>query len=285
LPAVADVLNASLRACVAFITQVAVDGVPAAPAGADPWPATGWWLDARMLGVVPVARPEAFQWGGYWIARMHVDDAPADDDLHVVMAGTPSGVVHVPLDRLPDPAARIVAGWVIARPALVSLERGGRLAGVVAGLFLSPASGEPMEWRSSLTLVAGVGVEGDRYAAGLGRFSTPGRLGQELTLIEAEALEEAAAEHGVHLAPADTRRNVLTRGIDLNGLVGQRFTVGDVELVGRRLAEPCSHLQVTAPPGTLRALVHRGGLRAEIVSGGRIAVGEEIRSGPAGEPR
>ena len=280
-----DVAARSLRACVASIADVAIEDVPGAPPGAEAPGAISWWLDARLLGIVPVARPEAFQWGGFWIARTHVDGAQAVDDVHVVMAGTPSGVVHVPTGELPGPQARIVAGWVIARPALVSLERGGRRSGVVTGLFRSAATGQPMEWRSKLDLVAGVGIEGDRYAVGLGRFSTPGRLGQDVTLIEAEALEEVAGEHGVLLEPGETRRNVLTRGIDLNGLVGQRFSIGGAVLLGRRLAEPCSHLQLTSPPGTLRALVHRGGLRAEIVVGGAITVGDQVRSGADDGPR
>ncbi len=264
----------TLRACVASIIEVAIDDVPE-QAGS-----IAWWLDARLLGFVPVAAPETFQWGGFWIARLHVDGTPDDDDVHVVMAGTPSGVVEVPIGATVASGARIIAGLVIARPALVSLERGGRLSGVVSGLFLSSATGNPMEWRGQLELVAGVGVVGDRYAVGRGRFSTPGRLGQDVTLIEAEALEEAAREHGVFLEPAETRRNVVTRGIDLNGLVGQRFAIGDgVLLHGHRLAEPCSHLQLSTPPGALRALVHRGGLRAEIIVGG------VVRSGDAVEPR
>jgi len=109
------------------------------------------------------------------------------------------------------------------------------------------------------------GVVGDRYDKA-----------RDLTLIEAEALEGLLDDTGVELSPAEVRRQVLTRGIRLNDLVGERFTVGEVECVGQELCEPCNHLQGLTYPGVLRGLVHRGGLRADIVSGGRIAVGDEV---------
>ncbi len=99
----------------------------------------------------------------------------------------------------------------------------------------------------------------------------------DLTLITAEALEALWTETGIHLGPHDSRRNVLTRGIDLNALVGCRFTIGGVEAEGVEPAEPCTKLQrLTEEPGVLRGLVHRGGLRANIVSGGRFAVGDSL---------
>ena len=113
------------------------------------------------------------------------------------------------------------------------------------------------------------GVVGDRYSES-----------RDLTLIEAEALEGLRADTGIELSAAEVRRQVLTRGIRLNDLVGQRFTVGDVECVGQELCEPCNHLQGLTRQGVLRGLVHRGGLRADIVSGGRIAVGDAVA--PAG---
>jgi MOSC domain-containing protein YiiM len=109
------------------------------------------------------------------------------------------------------------------------------------------------------------GVVGDRYAES-----------RDLTLIEAEALEGLLADTGIELSAAAVRRQVLTRGIRLNDLVGERFTVGGVECVGQELCEPCNHLQGMTQNGVLRGLVHRGGLRADIVSGGRIAVGDEV---------
>jgi MOSC domain-containing protein YiiM len=109
------------------------------------------------------------------------------------------------------------------------------------------------------------GVVGDRYSQA-----------RDLTLIEAEALEGLREDTGIELSAAECRRQVLTRGIRLNDLVGERFTVGGVECVGQELCEPCNHLQGLTREGVLRGLVHRGGLRADIVSGGRIAVGDEV---------
>jgi MOSC domain-containing protein YiiM len=113
--------------------------------------------------------------------------------------------------------------------------------------------------------VTGRGLVGDRY----------GDAG-DITLIEAEALEGLRADTGIELSHEESRRQVLTRGVDLNELVGKRFTVGSVELEGAELCEPCNHLQSLTKQGVLRGLVHRGGLRADIVSAGRIAVGDQI---------
>lgn len=109
------------------------------------------------------------------------------------------------------------------------------------------------------------GVRGDRY---FGR--------RNLTLIEAEALEGLLEDTGIELSPAESRRQVLTRGVALNDLVGKRFRVGEVECVGEEWCEPCNHLQSLTRPGVMRGLVHRAGLRADIVRGGRIAVGDEV---------
>jgi MOSC domain-containing protein YiiM len=117
--------------------------------------------------------------------------------------------------------------------------------------------------------VAGRGLEGDRYALGRGTFGGPGP-GYQLTLVEAEVLDE------IDLPWGEARRNVVTRGVALNALVGRRFRVGPVECVGRRLAEPCAHLERLARPGLLRPLVHRGGLRADVLVGGRIRLGDEV---------
>jgi MOSC domain-containing protein YiiM len=111
------------------------------------------------------------------------------------------------------------------------------------------------------------GMVGDRYSKA-----------RNITLIEAEALEGLLADTGIELSPAAVRRQVLTRGIRLNDLVGVRFRVGDVECVGEEWCEPCNHLQGLTEPGVLRGLVHRAGLRADIVQAGRIAIGDEVVS-------
>jgi MOSC domain-containing protein YiiM len=123
---------------------------------------------------------------------------------------------------------------------------------------------------------AGRGLEGDRYFDQRGTFSDEFDRGHDLTLVESEALDELQLPSGP-VTPADARRNVITRGIDLNALVGRRFTVGGVECFGQRLCEPCAHLErVNEKPGTLRALVHRGGLRADVISDGEIRVADPI---------
>jgi MOSC domain-containing protein YiiM len=122
---------------------------------------------------------------------------------------------------------------------------------------------------------AGRGLEGDRYCDGRGTFSNRYAVGIDLTLIEAEVLDRLALPSG-SLAPEEARRNVVTRGIDLNGLVGRRFAIGAVECLGQRLCEPCAHLQRLTEPDTLRALVHRGGLRADVLTDGVVRVGDEI---------
>jgi MOSC domain-containing protein YiiM len=124
------------------------------------------------------------------------------------------------------------------------------------------------------TAVAGSGLEGDRYAARAGTFSlnsAPGS-GHQITLVDAELLDAAG------VSASEARRNVVTRGIDLDALIGRRFAIGEVELAGRRRCEPCAHLERIARPGVLRDLVHRGGLRADVLVGGEIAVGDEIRA-------
>jgi len=140
----------------------------------------------------------------------------------------------------------------------------GGVAGSVEQIHVAAVESELPEPVDAVEVTAD-GVVGDRYGES-----------RDLTLIEAEALEGLREDTGIEVSPAEVRRQVLTRGVRLNDLVGERFTVGEVECVGQELCEPCSHLQGLTYPGVLRGLVHRGGLRADIVSGGRIAVGDEV---------
>jgi MOSC domain-containing protein YiiM len=133
-----------------------------------------------------------------------------------------------------------------------------------------------------VSAVAGRGLEGDRYFAGVGTFSANPGDGRELTLIEAEALEALQAEHGIALDAGQTGRNIVTRGVALNELVGRHFEVGPVACVGRRLCDPCRTLERRTVQGVLRGLAGRGGLRADIVVGGEIAVGDVVEAPPAG---
>jgi MOSC domain-containing protein YiiM len=126
---------------------------------------------------------------------------------------------------------------------------------------------------SSVRAVAGHGLEGDRYF-----FADGAGSGEALTLIEAEAIED------VGLTGAKSRRQVVVRGGGLNDLVGKRFRVGDVECEGIELCEPCLHLQKLTRPGIIKDLIHRGGLRADILSGGTISIGDKVLEELSPEP-
>jgi len=141
--------------------------------------------------------------------------------------------------------------------------------GRVEAILIAPEHGERPHPVDSATAVAGKGLEGNRY------FDT-GRPEQELTLIEAEQLERVAAEHGLQIDPAATGRNVVTRGVDLNALVGRRFRVGALECRGIELCEPCRTMESRTAPGAIKALVHRAGLNAAILVGGEIRPGDGV---------
>jgi hypothetical protein len=226
------------------------------------------WLAERNLGLVPIAQAAEFQWPGRWLARVR----SADGDHAVVMFGAPSGPLFDPAGSLTG-GGTIEEGWLLApldlRLATDQPYGADARPGRVAGLLVAPEAEAPLAPVESAVAVAGRGLEGDRYGAGRGTFSGPGR-GYQLTLIEAETLDELG------LPWEQARRNVVTRGASLNPLVGRRFRIGAVECVGRRLAEPCSHLEKLSRPGLLRPLVHRGGLRADILVGGAIGMGDEV---------
>jgi len=151
------------------------------------------------------------------------------------------------------------------------------MTGRVEGVFIAAKGAELPRAVEGATAVPGRGLEGDRYFEAAGTFSQQEGTGRDLTLIESEALGGLLEQTGIALGPAAARRNVLTAGVSLNELVGKRFLVGEVECIGRRLCDPCDHLQKLTEPGVLRGLVDRGGLRADIVGGGRIAVGDELQ--------
>jgi MOSC domain-containing protein YiiM len=149
-------------------------------------------------------------------------------------------------------------------------------SGFVEAIHIASAAAEPTRSVESVRAVAGVGLEGDRYAVGLGHYADD-RVSRDLTLIEAEVIENLAQEAGIELAAGETRRNLTTRGVELNDLVGRRFWVGEVLCEGTRLCEPCQYLTDLTGKPLLRSLVHRGGLRADIVRGGVIARGDPVR--------
>ena len=143
------------------------------------------------------------------------------------------------------------------------------MPGLVEAIHISAENGVLPEPVDSVA-VSDEGMEGDRY---FGRG--------DITLVEVEALEGLREDTGIELSPAEVRRQVLTRGVRLNDLLGKRFRVGEVEAVGVEWCEPCNHLQSITYPGVLKGLVHRGGLRADVVSAGRIAVGDEVTDAAA----
>jgi MOSC domain-containing protein YiiM len=152
-------------------------------------------------------------------------------------------------------------------------------SGTIEGIFIGQQARQLPDSVETAHAVPGRGLEGDRYFYDAGTFSVNGRggdKGRDLTLIEAEALEGLAADDGIELTPAESRRNVLTRGVRLNDLVGRRFKIGEVECLGTRLCDPCADLQKVTKPGVLKGLVDRGGLRADIVTDGEIGVGDEL---------
>jgi hypothetical protein len=147
--------------------------------------------------------------------------------------------------------------------------------GVVRAIHVAPEQGAPVEARDAVTAAADAGLRGDRYFEEMGTFAD--REGSDLTLIEREALDAVEADYDIALEPGVHRRNVTTGGIALNHLVGERFRVGEAVCVGTELCEPCSYLERHLErEGIREALVHRGGLRARIVEGGTVAVGDTV---------
>ena len=145
------------------------------------------------------------------------------------------------------------------------------MPGRVEGIFVTPEHGELPEPVESVRALAGRGLEGNRYF-----HDEAAPPGVALTLIAAEAVEALEREHGISLEARATRRNVVTRGIDVNELVGKRFRVGDVECEGVELCEPCAHLQSMTKDGVIKGLAHRGGLNADILGDGEISVGDAV---------
>ena len=285
----ASPLARGLAACLSSVTEVPLTDLPdlgAAPAH-HVLGACRSWLAGRGSGLVPIHDPRSFQWAGWWFAVVDGSDSPLADgpqrQVAVLAFGTPPGVVLSPQD--PTLVGRATAELEISSayavasldPVLPQEVAGPELRGTVELLAVAPAAEAPMQLVEQARALAGRGLEGDRYAAGAGTFSPRGahKPGYELTLIAAEVVEELTARDA-HLEFTSTRRNVLTRGIDVNALVGRDFTIGDVRCRGLRLAEPCAHLERIAGPGLLRPLIHRGGVRVDILDDGTVHTGSTI---------
>lgn len=166
----------------------------------------------------------------------------------------------------------------------IAVDKGYRkiMTGTVDSIYIAPASKVPMRQVSSVRAVLGKGLEGDRYSVAIGTFSDQPGPSREVTLIEIEAIEAVNRDHQTALTPAESRRNILTRGIRLNDLVNREFRVGGAILKGIRLCEPCSHLESLTGKELLSPLVHRGGLRAQVIQEGFIQAGDMIEELPSG---
>lgn len=148
--------------------------------------------------------------------------------------------------------------------------------GTVVSLHIAPAGGAAMETVERVRVVPERGLEGDRYCIGSGTYSKHPGTGRHVTLIESEAIAALQSDYGVAITMAQARRNIVTRAVALNHFVGREFTVGAVRLRGVRLCDPCAHLERLSLPGVLRGLIHRGGLRADVLSFGVIRVGDAV---------
>jgi hypothetical protein len=265
---------ASFLACVATILELRLEDLPVPKPDEDP--ATGWtvtrWLGGLGLGLAPLADAASFSWPGPWIARLRT---PTGDLWSVVMYGVPSGVVW---DPSPDAAdGDIEDGFLIAASdislAMPSRPPADAAEGVVEEICVASSAGEAIRRLDKVTAIAGQGLDGDRHLVGRGTFPS-GVSGSALTLIQAEVCESFEPP----LSPEEHRRNLVTRGIDLNTLVGHEFRIGEVVCRGMRLCEPCTVIDRYASRSLLRPLVHRGGLRADILTDGEIRQGDALKA-------
>jgi len=153
--------------------------------------------------------------------------------------------------------------------------------GRVAGIFIAAEKEGPLEPRDEAKAVPGRGLEGDRYFAKAGTYSKTDGPHREVTFIESEAIAAAERDEKITIRPELTRRNILTEGVALNHLVGREFRVGELRFRGIRLCEPCRHMEsLSGVAGARKALVHRGGLRAQVLDEGLLRVGDEVRTDP-----
>ena len=148
--------------------------------------------------------------------------------------------------------------------------------GQLLAVFTAAKKRDDLHAVEEIEAVSGRGLRDDRYCR-RGDPEASGDPSQEITLIESEALDYLKRERGIDLAPSQTRRNLLTHGVALNDLVGKEFTVGNVRLRGIRLCHPCDHLEAMTHQGVKEGLTMRGGLRAEILLGGILRPGLEIK--------
>jgi MOSC domain-containing protein YiiM len=148
--------------------------------------------------------------------------------------------------------------------------------GEVVSVFIAPEEGAPTVEVTEVRAIEGSGLEGDRYFANAGKMSKRNKPEREVTLIESEAIEAVARDYDIAFGLGDSRRNIVTRGVPLNHLVGREFNVGETRLRGIKLCDPCGYLESLTAEGVRKALANRGGLNAQILSGGVIRPGDEV---------
>ena len=152
-------------------------------------------------------------------------------------------------------------------------------AGIVRCLHKTPRAFLPMRSFPSLTLIAGKGIEGDRYMIGqeAGFYSHKPEEGRQVTLFEIETLEALAREAKITLLPEEHRRNVTVQGVPLNHLVGRQFWLGETLLEATRLSTPCRHIEEITGKAIFDPLINRSGLNCKILTGGVVRVGDAVR--------
>ena len=156
-------------------------------------------------------------------------------------------------------------------------------AGGLLEIWLAPVAAAPMRRVPSVEAVAGLGLAGDRYALGGGTWARYPDVEKQVTLIDRDDVAAVAHETGAELGPADTRRNVVTTGVDLPALVGRWFTVGGALLFGVKRCPPCTHLERLTGVRLVKAMAHRGGINAAVFAGGTIAEGDPVRAATEAE--
>jgi MOSC domain-containing protein YiiM len=157
--------------------------------------------------------------------------------------------------------------------------------GSVVEIWLAGTAAAPMRRVHAVEAIAGLGLAGDRYALGGGTWARYPDLEKQVTLIDRAEVAAVVAETGSNLTAGDTRRNLVTTGIDLPSLVGQWFTVGDVLLFGMKRCPPCTHLERLTGVRLVKAMVHRGGINAAVFAGGRVVEGTPVRPASEAEAR
>lgn len=279
-------LGHTITGFVAGLSGRSTADLPDPEAAGDEWLAVlRQWLARQSCGLVSIADPGGFSWPGHWIGIVESPDR-GGEQVGVLLFGTPSAVIASPeapqllgsaVEDLRFRQALVLVPFDLLTRAAVDDRR---TVGEVIGIYVTETKAAPMSAVDAATAIPGKGLDGDRYSIRAGTFTPRSNLlrGYDLTLIESEVLEAATLADGTRLAPEESRRNLVTRGIDLNGLVGREFDIGTVRAFGQRLCEPCVHLQRLTHPGVVAGLVHRGGLRADILSGGEIRAGDRIQA-------